>query len=221
MKLHLGCGQCYLKGYLNIDFPLNKHTLLSKSVADVHADILSLKYPLESIEEIRLHHVFEHFTRPVACALIVSWRSWLKIGGRLHIEVPDFNRTAWVVLNPFAKTKTKSVALRHIFGSNEVNWASHHEGWSPKRLANLLKMLQFEINQTSKSHWRGTYNFTIIAKKNNQLLAKKEAEETVRKYLSNFLVGDSKSELKLLEIWMQRYTSQVNIHNSSLRTKRY
>lgn len=209
MKLHLGCGGVYLKGYLNIDFPLNKHTLLSKSVADVHTDILSLKYPLESIEEIRLHHVFEHFTRPIACALIVSWRLWLRIGGKLHIEVPDFDRTAWVILNPFAKTKIKSVALRHIFGSNEADWASHHEGWSPKRLANLLKMLQFEIEQINKGSWKGTYNFTVIAKKNNQFLTKKEAEETARKYLSNFLVGDSKSERNLLKTWVRIYKKQI------------
>ena len=61
MKLHLGCGQQYFEGYRNIDFPLTQHTVQTKSVADEHADLTSLRYPAGSIDEIRLHHVFEHF----------------------------------------------------------------------------------------------------------------------------------------------------------------
>ncbi|MBU1349519.1 MAG: hypothetical protein ABII99_02395 [Patescibacteria group bacterium] len=90
MKLHLGCGENYLEGYVNIDFPPEFHTIQNKSVADKYANIFELKYKKDSIEEIRLHHVFEHFERAVALALIAGWRSWLKKNGVLRIEVPDF-----------------------------------------------------------------------------------------------------------------------------------
>ena len=79
-KLHLGCGQRYLEGYVNIDFPAAEHTVQEQSVADRHADLLCLSYPAGSIDEIRLHHVFEHFDRHTACALMASWQSWLKVG---------------------------------------------------------------------------------------------------------------------------------------------
>ena len=95
MKPHLGCGERYINGYINIDFPSESRTVMDTSKADIHTNILELNYSLESIDEIRLHHVFEHFTRPVASALIAGWYSWLKPGGKMHIEVPDFEETSF------------------------------------------------------------------------------------------------------------------------------
>ncbi|MBE3140734.1 MAG: hypothetical protein IMZ53_09145 [Thermoplasmata archaeon] len=62
-RLHLGCGEVYLGDYLNIDYPLASHTLQTKLAADEYHNILELRYPANSIEEIRPHHVFEHFAR--------------------------------------------------------------------------------------------------------------------------------------------------------------
>ena len=90
MKLHLGCGQRYLDGYTNIDFPSTEHTVQTVSVADEFHNLFELLYKQKTIDEIRLHHVFEHFDRATACAFMVGWNSWLKIGGNLRIEVPDF-----------------------------------------------------------------------------------------------------------------------------------
>lgn len=209
MKLHLGCGQIYLKGYLNIDFPLSKHSIQNKSVADKHANILKLSYPKNSIEEIRLHHVFEHFTRPVACALITKWYIWLKPNGILHIEVPDFQRTARVVLNPFNTGRKKLLATRHLYGSHEADWAVHCEGYTPKSLSKLLKMYGFKINKIDKNSWKGTYNFEIVANKINDELNKKHFEKITRIYLKQFLVDESESELKLLSVWMNEYKKQI------------
>ena len=100
MKLHLGCGETYLEGYQNIDYLPSKHTVQTKGRADEYADIRELAYAPASVEEIRLHHVFEHFTRPVALALLTAWNAWLEPGGTLRIEVPDFDRTARRVLWP-------------------------------------------------------------------------------------------------------------------------
>ena len=94
MKLHLGCGQRYLQGYLNIDYPLSEHSIQQTSVADQFANLLELRCMPSTIEEVRLHHVFEHFTKAVACALLASWNSWLTHDGVVHIEVPDFEETA-------------------------------------------------------------------------------------------------------------------------------
>jgi predicted SAM-dependent methyltransferase len=210
MKLHLGCGQKYLEGYINVDYPSSEHSVQEKSVADIHADITQLSYPASSVDEVRLHHVFEHFTRPVACGLISAWRSWLKPGGILHIEVPDFQKTAFMVLNPFSNSHSKSVALRHIFGSQEAHWAVHYEGWTANKLTNLLKNFGFEILQVKNNSWKGTYNFEVIARKNDIDLSKIAFENKVKDFLSDYLVDSSPGELKLLSVWMNEYKIQVS-----------
>jgi predicted SAM-dependent methyltransferase len=59
-KLHLGCGGNYLSGWLNIDH--------ESSLADLHVDLSVLPWPWESdsISEVRMDHILEHFERPEA-----------------------------------------------------------------------------------------------------------------------------------------------------------
>jgi predicted SAM-dependent methyltransferase len=209
MKLHLGCGERYLPGYLNIDFPPTAHTVQTNARVDEYADILSLRYPAGSIEEIRLHHVFEHFSRPVACALVVSWWSWLKPEGLLRIEVPDFNRTAWVVLSPFSSQKARYVALRHIFGSQEAVWAIHQEGWSPSRLKDLLNTLGFSNVKVIKNVWHGTYNFEIMAQKQTTNWSLTDFEQSAKQFLANYCVDEILTEQKMLETWFSLYRAQI------------
>lgn len=63
LKLYLGCGEKYLQGYRNIDFPILNHSVQAKSVADKLIDIRLLKFSPISITEVRPHHLFEHFDR--------------------------------------------------------------------------------------------------------------------------------------------------------------
>ncbi len=209
MKLHLGCGQKYLNGYVNVDYPLTEHSVQVESVADVHQDITTLRYPRGTVDEIRLHHVFEHFTRPVACALVAAWRSWLKPQGILHIEVPDFERTARVILKRFASFKQRAVAERHIFGSHEAQWAIHCHGYTPKTMATLLNSYGFKPIETKKTEWLGTYNLEMRAQRGDKEFSKDELLGVTRKLLSNYLVDDSSSELRLLEIWLRIYDEQL------------
>lgn len=208
MKLHLGCGQVYLDGYINIDFPASKHTIQSASLADRYADITQLRYPRSSIEEIRLHHVFEHFTRPIACALLSMWYLWLKPAGILRIEVPDFERTAKIVLSPLATSRKKLLAIRHLYGSHEAQWAIHCQGYTPANLRTLLELYGFKINTLSNNSWKGTYNIEIIAAKSLENLSKNTLEQITRDYLKNYLVDES-AEQKLLRVWMEVYKRQM------------
>lgn len=203
----MGCGQKYLEGYLNIDFPPSEHSVQEKSVADLRADLHGLQYVSESIEEVRLHHVFEHFPRPVACALLASWHSWLRPRGVIHIEVPDFCRTASVMLNPIASFRKQAVAERHLFGSHEAHWAVHCEGYSTKILKAMLTSFGFHTNKLQRNSWRGTYNFEIIAAKTEARFTREDFELACRKFLANFLVDAS--ETKLLSVWMTMYRAQV------------
>lgn len=208
MKLHLGCGQRYLDGYVNIDFPASEHTVQVESVADRHADLLALAYPEASVEEIRLHHVFEHFARHTACALVASWQSWLKDGGRLRIEVPDLVLTGLAALNPFFSSRRKSVAERHLFGSHEADWASHKEAYSIGQLRKLVQAFGFVVDRVDRNSWRGTYNFELFATK-KRAMDHVACEQAARTYLREFLVDDSSGEVRLLDTWMSLYSAQV------------
>lgn len=209
MKLHLGCGENYLSGYCNIDFPPSEHTVQTNAQVDRYADILTLQYPICSVDEIRLHHVFEHFSRPVACALVASWWSWLKPDAILRIEVPDFDRTAWAVISPLSTDKARYVALRHIFGSQEAEWALHQEGWSQKRLQQLLTSMEFEVLTVSTNSYQGTYNFEINASKKNVVFSKKLFEEQAQSFLAKYCVNNTSTEQKMLQTWMGLYRSQI------------
>ena len=209
MKLHLGCGQKYLDGYVNIDFPLSSHSVQKKSIADLHSDILDLRYERASVEEIRLHHVFEHFPRPVACGLLAAWFTWLKPNGRIHIEVPDFLRTACYILNPIAPFKNKAVAERHLFGSHEASWAVHCEGYTPDMLKKMLTLFGFDVSTIKNNTWRDTHNFELFATRKAKSLVKAEFIIRADKYLRNFLLDESEVELRLLATWMGYFSVQL------------
>lgn len=208
-KLHLGCGEVHLDGYLNIDFPPVFHTIQTTKAADEYHNILELSYQENSIEEVRLHHVFEHFSRPIAIALVASWWSWLKPGGRLHIEVPDFDRTVLIVLNPFTSKRQKGIALRHIFGSQEASWAIHLEGWSSKRLRLLLENSGFVIETEKRNSYKGTHNFEIHAIKTSKNLDKEDFSLVAKNWLTNYMVDDSSTEIKMLSTWINDFSNQL------------
>lgn len=211
MKLHLGCGERYLDGYLNIDFPPSEHTVQRQTKADRHADILTLAYPPGTVDEVRLHHVFEHFTRPVAGGLVASWASWLKPGGILRIEVPDFARTARAALAILQSTRRRRVALRHLYGSHEAPWAVHAEGYTSASLAALVQGLGFRIVKVARNSWRGTYNIDLTAVRDSSSASREERLAFIRRHLSLFLLDDSPTEARLLETWMEMAGRQLAV----------
>jgi len=211
MKLHLGCGERYLEGYLNIDFPPASHTVQTVCVADLSADITTLNYPAESLDEVRLHHVFEHFSRPVACGLLACWYSWLKPGAVLHIEVPDFSRTSRAILNPFNSFKKRAVAERHIFGSHEASWAVHCEGYTLNMLEVLLSSFGYDVIKVNKSAWLGTYNIEVTALRDEFFITKESFISRADEYLKNFLVDQGEQELRIHSVWMTLFSRQLAI----------
>jgi predicted SAM-dependent methyltransferase len=142
MKLHLGCGEKYLEGYINIDFPVGEHTVMNPH-ADLFADVTTLSYPDNSIDEIRSHHLFEHFSRPEALKLLARWRSWLKPDGLLIIETPDFATSAALFLIT-TSMRRKMQLSRHIYGSQEANWAYHKDHWDKEKFSFVMKKMGFK-----------------------------------------------------------------------------
>jgi predicted SAM-dependent methyltransferase len=209
MKLHLGCGQVYLEDYVNIDYPLTEHTVQQKSVADEFHDLTNMRYKAGSIEEVRLHHVFEHFPRTQAIALLASWHSWLEKHGRVHIEVPEFDATAGIYLNQKASSKDRHVAIRHIFGSNEAAWAVHYDGWNEWRFRELFEAFGFKTESVSRNEYMATRNIELVAVKKKPTPDKAKLADIAKTYLRQFTVNDSPSETRLLGIWLDDFKTQL------------
>lgn len=208
LKLHLGCGQRYLPGYINVDFPQEKHSVQPTSKADLHADIRGLSYAPESVDEIRSHHVFEHFDRVTALALLVRWYTWLKEDGKLVIEVPDFKKC--VSSFSLSRRPEKQLALlRHLFGSHEADWALHLDGWYAAKFKLYLGSLGFNNLKFDYTKWRGLHNVKVTAEKHHPFKAPVELREAAEGILRLSLIDRSETEERLLSVWQEELTRQL------------
>ena len=118
MKLHLGCGNDYKKGYVNCD--------ISKEVKPDKIVNLEKKLPFkdDSVEEIIANHVFEHVTNFIP--LMHELYRVCKKGAIIKIKTPFYS--AWGQYNdpthvrfftPFTFTYFKKGNYSHEVGANK------------------------------------------------------------------------------------------------------
>src|SRR3989344_1590339 len=222
-KLHLGCQEKYLPGYINIDLPQEAHTV-RKAKVDVEADVRELSYLVESVDEIRSHHLLEHFSRQEALLLLARWHKWLKMGGLLHVETPDFEESAKKFIA--GNLDDQFQLARHIFGSHEAGWAYHKDFWSENKYKFALRELGYgdfrfdKISNNVESKFpalKGTFvakkekwlkklgplgfnnlpNIVVYAKK---VVKNVDYQKAIRRILEKSLVG---RETKILDVWMK------------------
>lgn len=215
-KLHLGCGERYVEGYLNIDFPISAHTIQKNNIADLFADITNLSYENGSIDEIRSHHLFEHFERPVALALLCSWSKWIRSGGLLRIETPDLLASSKDLNSFWISEKKRQQIIRHLFGSNEAPWAVHYDGWYGKKFQNILGGLGFIKVEIKKTKYQALRNIEVFATRNHVTFSDFDYETVVREILLDSLITVKgvipDSEKLMLEAWMAKWRDQFSIN---------
>lgn len=143
-KVHLGCGDVRLPGWLNVD--------LNDGIAvDLNENILDIQFGEGTIKEIYACHVFEHL-EPAQCSkLLVSCHSWLCCGGKLSLAVPDFSA---IVLH-YLKFNDL-VALRGLLlGGGKDAYDVHRSVFDFHNLKGILSEVGF-INIT-RYEWREHY----------------------------------------------------------------
>ncbi|MFX1264155.1 MAG: methyltransferase domain-containing protein [Promethearchaeota archaeon] len=131
LRLHLGCGNQHIEGYMNIDFRKTKATNLV-------CDIAKLPYPDNSVELIETYHVVEHLPRHDLPKVLKEWHRVLTPAGKLIIECPDFDED----VKEYMRGKEK--LLDSIFGLQRFPGDSHLFGYNFRRLEKLLKDANFE-----------------------------------------------------------------------------
>lgn len=86
MKLHLGCGNIHIQGFVNID-------IAKTPAADIVDDVTKLeRVPSCSAEVIYACHVLEHFSHDEVPKVLTRWRELLTPDGEIRISVPDIDR---------------------------------------------------------------------------------------------------------------------------------
>jgi len=218
LRLHLGCGETYLAGYVNVDFPSDRHNVMDVR-PDLEADITKLMLPANTVDEIRLHHVFEHFNRTTALGLLIRWHACLRPGGVLVIETPDFVGTARAALD--ADGSERTALLRHLEGDQSVPWAYHVGQWHAERLERTLTALGFSEITTRTSttegwHRVGLHNVTVRALKRGER-SRAELCAAAEFLLRESLVSDA--EEATFAVWLEELHAMAEDRPNPLRSR--
>src|SRR3989338_7854821 len=140
MKLHLGCADKKLEGWINIDS-------VKEFGPDVIHDIsLPLPYPDLSADEILAEGLLENFDKYVRYIVFCDWARVLKIGGKMTLQVPDFE----TILKKFKKFGFDNF-VDFIFGENMFrssyyigHFGNHKFAYSKKSLSEFVKQFGVE-----------------------------------------------------------------------------
>lgn len=227
IKLHLGCGANILPGYINIDTG-NREGIKY----DIDANILDLKFKDNSINEIRLNHVFEHFHRYQTVVLMFVFNNWLEVGGKLVIETPDFewccrqylnllspaalawNSLAWLKYRKNYFKPNKWRLLRHVFGSKEAKWADHLEGWDKFSLSYIYELFGFKVLEVKQTKYKGWASPNIIVTgEKERNIESAEFEKLSEEFLQNMV-----SNPKELPIWMGQAQILMDKFKNNIQT---
>ena len=151
MKLEIGVGRRKHKGYETID--------VEEYANPTHlGDFRTMSF--SGVEEIRAHHLLEHFSRDESIKVLTLWNKWLAVGGILIVETPDFEG----ICTNF--NKDHYWMTRHTYGSQEADWAFHRDGWYENKFKTTLPELGFDIVDIRRNHTRGYLpNIRVTSKK--------------------------------------------------------
>ena len=106
-------------------------------VVDRYAPLDGLPYRPDTVDEIRTVQVLEHVEAKRVPLVLRHWHELLKPGGICHVDVPDFEETARLLLAQ-PDEPSKDWYYRLVYGSQKNAHAYHRSGFSPARLERLL-----------------------------------------------------------------------------------
>ena len=147
MKLNIGCGYNIMDGYVNID-------MVATTPQTVVKNILTVDYNDNSVDEIYMRHVIEHFYEDEIEQIIANNYRMLRSGGVFIIETPDFDR----IVEAWQKNLlTKQVLNYVIFGFQAGNMTREREAhmlhkyvFDERLLTQFLEKVGFTVIEVEK-----------------------------------------------------------------------
>lgn len=184
MKLNLGCGHNYIEGWVNIDAPKDK-LCYEDLKADIYTRIEDLDYSDNSIDEILMVAVFEHFPRHTAIMQLRKFYKWIKPdGGKLTILVPDF----WGTIRMLEKSespKEQQFWFRHLYGPQDtIQFGTHYDAFDLEKLKWMFSIVGFHKCQYKMiEQWP---SIVFIGIKDHQIKSDADAERDIIDYMANY-----------------------------------
>ena len=129
MKLHLGCGDKYWPGFVNVDL----------ETGDVKSDVRKLPQEDGSASEIHAVHLFEHLYRWETAEVLKEWKRVLKPNGKLALELP--------CLDKILSLPDRKKQLYGLYGDPGYKnvWMTHKWCWSKDELKSELVSAGFDF----------------------------------------------------------------------------
>jgi predicted SAM-dependent methyltransferase len=173
MRLNLGCGNDIKEGYINIDKFNNTNGV------DLNADIMKLPFKDETIDEVYISHVLEHFSFDGVQLIFKEINRVLMIGGDLEIYVPDFQ----TCVNDWNESDNKWSSLERIFGSQSHPGNYHFCGYTLETLKKIVEDFNFKIYENVLSENAVSHDIEI------KCISKKVAN--IEKSIMNFIFDEN------------------------------
>jgi predicted SAM-dependent methyltransferase len=163
LSLHLGCGEVYLPGWVNIDAN-------PRVVADVICDFQSIgtKYDAGSVSKIKMVHSISYLRLWEAQVFFKTCYRLLHTGGKFILEFPDIAKCAKIIVEHDGSDYTQyleSVRAFYAFDMEQIKCKKLYQpyafGWSAEHIRQELLNAGFSIidikdGTTHGRPWRDT-----------------------------------------------------------------
>jgi len=144
MKLHLGCGDKHIPGWVHIDVVPGPHIQICHPI-----DRLPM-LPDRCAEVIYACHVLEHFPRNEVHGVLVEWRRLLRPGGLLRVAVPDFEAAA----ARYMEHRDLNEVIGLLIGRQDYLYNFHYNIFDFETLRRTLEKAGFQ--SVARYDWRQT-----------------------------------------------------------------
>lgn len=149
MKLHLGCFNKKIHGFINVDIRED----VSPDAVD---DVFTLyTFPDNYAELIYACHVLEHASREDAKMALKNWYRVLKPNGILRIAVPDMAKH----FAHYFYYGNLDILNSALWGSQRHEYDFHYHGWDEKTIKRDLEAAGFIYK--GRYDWRKTEHHYI------------------------------------------------------------
>jgi predicted SAM-dependent methyltransferase len=130
MKLHLGCGKRFLKGFVHVDIEKFSHVDFVSKLHELEA------FPGNSISEIYCSHAISYYSRSTIDQVLREWFRILAPKGKVFLTAPNFDS----LIQIYNQTKSLGTIIGPLFGEwkNTESILYHRTVWTFTDLKSYL-----------------------------------------------------------------------------------